>query len=189
VGTGAGGTADAVVAANVAATTAATSCRDPVATAAPCGGSLAAAALSVTRGALDERRLMGTDASDLSALAGARAGTVDATLRTRRQKIELQPLKTRTSGEPYFLFLEGSTGAAVAAAVATAALPDASVTHTSASTARVASSTDRLVAGAPVLATGACSFAASTTLGEGVGDSTSQGGLPLVALLLFLPSR
>jgi hypothetical protein len=43
------------------------------------------AVLPVTRGALDERRLMGTDASALSTLAGAR-GTVSITLRTRNQK-------------------------------------------------------------------------------------------------------
>jgi hypothetical protein len=111
---------------------------------APCGGSLSAAALSVARGALDERRLVGTDASDLSALAGARAGTVGTTLRTRRQEIELQPLETITSGgatsylkveKPRFLFLEGSTGAVVAAAVAVASL-------TGASSARAASFAD-----------------------------------------------
>jgi hypothetical protein len=65
---------------------------------------------------------MGTNASDLSALAGARAGMVGATLRTRRQEIELQPLETGTSGgataylkveKSRFLFLEGSAGAAV----------------------------------------------------------------------------
>jgi hypothetical protein len=49
------------------------------------GASLVAAVvLPVTRGALDEHRLVGTDASDLSALASARGGTVGATL--RRQK-------------------------------------------------------------------------------------------------------
>jgi hypothetical protein len=35
---------------------------------------------SVPRDALDERRLVGTDASDLNTLAGARGGTVGATL-------------------------------------------------------------------------------------------------------------
>jgi hypothetical protein len=51
------------------------------------GASLvAAAALPVTSGALDERRLVGTDASALSAFAGARGGTVGATLRTRNRK-------------------------------------------------------------------------------------------------------
>jgi hypothetical protein len=51
------------------------------------GASLVAAAmLPVTRGALDERRLVGMDASDLSALADVRGGTVGATLRTQKQK-------------------------------------------------------------------------------------------------------
>jgi hypothetical protein len=50
------------------------------------GGSLVAAVvLPVTLVALDERLLVGTDASDLSALAGARGG-VGATLRMQKQK-------------------------------------------------------------------------------------------------------
>jgi hypothetical protein len=58
-----------------------------VAVAAPRGTSLVGATmLPVTLDALDERRLVGTDATDLSALAGARGGTVGATLRTRKQK-------------------------------------------------------------------------------------------------------
>jgi hypothetical protein len=45
--------------------------------------SLAAIAVLLdTRGALDERHLVGTAASDLSTLAGMRGGTVGATLRT-----------------------------------------------------------------------------------------------------------
>jgi hypothetical protein len=44
----------------------------------------AAAVLASARDALDECRLVGTAASDLSNLAGARGGTVGATLRTRR---------------------------------------------------------------------------------------------------------
>jgi hypothetical protein len=79
-GAGAGRTVDAVVAVVVTAVVATTSCRDPTATSVPRGGSVVAAVLPVTSGALDERRLIGTDASDLSALAGARAGTVGATL-------------------------------------------------------------------------------------------------------------
>jgi porphobilinogen deaminase len=98
VGTGVGGTADAAVAAVVAAAIVATSCRDPVASAAPCGGSLATAALSAARDALDERRLVGTDVPDLSTLAGVRSGTVDAALRARRYEIEFQLLEIRTSG-------------------------------------------------------------------------------------------
>jgi hypothetical protein len=46
----------------------------------------AAAALPGAHDALDERRLVGTAASDLSTLAGARGGTVGATLRTRRRE-------------------------------------------------------------------------------------------------------
>jgi hypothetical protein len=42
------------------------------------------AMLAVARDALDERRLVGTVASVLSTLAGARGGTVGAALRTRR---------------------------------------------------------------------------------------------------------
>jgi hypothetical protein len=80
VGTGAGGTVDVVVAAVVVAAAATASCRDPVATAVPRDGSLVPTALPAARGTLDELRLVGTDASDLSTLVGARAGTVGATL-------------------------------------------------------------------------------------------------------------
>jgi hypothetical protein len=69
--------------------------------------------------------------------------------------------------KPRFLFLKGSTNAVVAAGVATAALPDASVTRAGASAARAASSVDRLAAGASAPAPGACSSAASAALGEG----------------------
>jgi hypothetical protein len=62
-------------AAAVTAAIVATSYRDPVASAAERGGSLATAALS-TLDDLDERRLVGTDAPDLSTLAGARSGTI-----------------------------------------------------------------------------------------------------------------
>jgi hypothetical protein len=183
----------------VAATTAATSCRDPVATSAPCGGSLIAAALSATRGALDEHRLVGTDTSDHSSLAGARAGMVGATLRTQSQEAELQPFKTGMFGEattylkvekPRFLFLEGSVGAAVAPVVATAVLPDASTARAGASAAHAVSSTDRPAAGASAPATGACFSAASAALGEGdEGFHLSRGAHPPIALLFFLLSR
>jgi hypothetical protein len=46
----------------------------------------AVAVLAAARDALDERRLVGTVVSVLSTLAGARGGTVGATLRTRRQE-------------------------------------------------------------------------------------------------------
>jgi hypothetical protein len=42
--------------------------------------------LMAGRGALDERRLVGMTVSVLSTLAGARGGTVGATLRARRQE-------------------------------------------------------------------------------------------------------
>jgi hypothetical protein len=47
----------------------------------------AIAAPTAARDALDERRLVGTTASVLSTLAGARGGTADATLRTREREI------------------------------------------------------------------------------------------------------
>jgi hypothetical protein len=57
------------------------------AAAAPCKPLLAAVAvLPAARDALDEHRLVGTAASDLSTLAGARGGTVGATLRTRKRE-------------------------------------------------------------------------------------------------------
>jgi hypothetical protein len=168
----------------VAATIVATSCRNPVASAAGRGGSPTTATLS-SLDALDERRLVGTDIPNLSTLAGVRSGMVGAALRTRRQEIELQPLETRTSGgataylkveKPCFLFLEGSTGAVVAAAIATAALPDASAARAGAFTARAASS---------VPAPGACSSAASAALGEGgAGFHLSGGHAPRHFLLL-----
>jgi hypothetical protein len=52
-----------------------------------------AAALAAPRGALDERHLVGMDGPDLSALAGAMAGTIGVTLRTRKHKGEHRPLK------------------------------------------------------------------------------------------------
>jgi hypothetical protein len=73
----------------VTAAAAVASCCDSVATATLRGGSPVVAALLAARGTLDERRLVDTDASDLSALAGARAGTVGATLRLKDKKTEL----------------------------------------------------------------------------------------------------
>jgi hypothetical protein len=65
------------------------SCCGSVATATPRSGSPVLAALPAARGALDERRLVGTDTSNLSALVGARAWTVGATLRTQSREAEL----------------------------------------------------------------------------------------------------
>jgi hypothetical protein len=76
---GADRTVGAVVTVVVAVVAPTTSCRDPTALSTPCGSSVVAAALPITHGALDERRLVGMDASDLSALASARAGIVDVT--------------------------------------------------------------------------------------------------------------
>jgi hypothetical protein len=178
MGTGAGGTADVAVAAAVAAAAAAASCRDPVATAVPRGGSLVAAALPAARGALDECRLVGTDASDLSTLAGVRVGTIGATLRMQKHKTELQASKSGAPGEsatylklekPRFLFLEGLRGTSTAPVIAAAALADAPAVLASASVACAGSSTDRSTAGA-------CSSAASTALGdEGGGFHLSAG--------------
>jgi hypothetical protein len=62
---------------------AATACCGSETLATPCEPSLAAVAvLSAARDAIDERRLVGTAASDLSTMAGARGVTVGATLRT-----------------------------------------------------------------------------------------------------------
>jgi hypothetical protein len=66
---------------------AATACCGSEAVAAPCEPSLAAVAvLPTARDAFDKRRLVGTAMSDLSTLAGARGGTVGATLRMRRRE-------------------------------------------------------------------------------------------------------
>jgi hypothetical protein len=72
--------------------------------------------LPAARGALDERRLVGTAASDLNTLAGARGGTVGATLRTQRREVRHPPLEDTAPGgvlaylrveKPRFLFLGG----------------------------------------------------------------------------------
>jgi hypothetical protein len=118
------------------------------------GASLVAAAiLPVTRGALDERRLVGMDASSLSALAGARGGGRSAPHYERKNReIKLLPLENGAYGgemaylkveKPRFLFLEGSTGAAAAADVATVTLSDTSVARAGTSAARAAFSVDR----------------------------------------------
>jgi hypothetical protein len=62
---------------------AATACFDSAVAAVLHGPSLVAVAvLPAACSALDERRLVGTATSDLHTLAGARGGTVGATLRT-----------------------------------------------------------------------------------------------------------
>jgi hypothetical protein len=70
---GAGGTDGAVTAVVMATDGSATACCDSAATAALRGPSLATVVvLPAARRALDERRLVGTAASDLNTLAGAR---------------------------------------------------------------------------------------------------------------------
>jgi hypothetical protein len=64
----------------------ATCCGSIVAATLRGGSFVAAAVLPITPSALDERRLVGTDASDLSTMAGTRWGTVGATMQTRKQK-------------------------------------------------------------------------------------------------------
>jgi hypothetical protein len=149
----------AAVAAAVATAAAANSCCGPVATTMPRGRSPVAAALPAALGALDKRRLIGTDVSDLRALAGAKVGTIGVTLRTRKHKNERQPLKLRTHGgsaahlkleKPHFLFLEGSGVAAVTPA-------DAAVVLAGAPAVLVGSSNDGPVAGASAPAMGTCS--------------------------------
>jgi hypothetical protein len=94
------------------------------------GAPVAAAVLPVTLRALDERSLMGTDASDLRALASARGGAVGATLRTQNERIRILPLEIGAFGgtaaylkaeKPRFLFLESLTDAVAVASVAAAA--------------------------------------------------------------------
>jgi hypothetical protein len=102
----------------------------------------------------------------------------------KNKKIKLLPLETGASvgviaylkvEKPRFLFIEGSTGVVVAAAVAAAALPDASTACADAFVARAAPSVDCLAAGASAPAPGTCPSAASAALGEGAQDPTPRG--------------
>jgi hypothetical protein len=121
-------------------TAAATVVTTVVAVAAGCGSVATATlhgsslVLPVTLDTLDERRLMGTDASDLSTLAGVRGegGQSAPPCERKNEKIKLLPLETGASGgaiaylkveKPRFLFLEGSTGAVVAAIAAARPTP------------------------------------------------------------------
>jgi hypothetical protein len=131
----------------------ATCCGSAAAAALRGGLPIAAAVPPVTLGALSERLLVGTAASDLSALAGARGGSIGVALSTRRQEFELQPFETRASGEAtaylkveklHFLFLEGSPDTVAAAGVAATALHDASAARAGTSTTRAAPSVDCL---------------------------------------------
>jgi hypothetical protein len=106
----------------------------------------------------------------------------------KTKKIRLLPLETGASEgataylkveKPHLLFLEGSTDAVVAAGVAPAVLPDASVACAGASAGRAASSVDRLAAGASALTPGTCYPAACAARGEGGTSShLSEGTFP-----------
>jgi hypothetical protein len=174
-------------------------CCGPVAAATLRGASLVAAAvLLVTRGARDKRRLVGKDASALSALAGARGGARSVPPCERRnRRIKLLPLENGAYRgattylkveKPHFLFLEGSTGVVAAAEVATVALPDASAARAGNSAVRAgtsaactASSVDRPAAGASAPAPDACSSAAAagSHLSGGPAPRHSPPSLPL----------
>jgi hypothetical protein len=81
--------------------------------------------------------------------------------------------------KPYFLFLEGSEGAAAEPVAVTAVLTDAPAALAGAPTVRAASSTDHPAAGA-------CSSAASAALGDGGGGFHLSGGAPIALLFLLL---
>jgi hypothetical protein len=96
----------------------------------------------------------------------------------RNIKLSSSPSKSGAPGEnvpylklekPRFLFLEGSGGAATTPVATAVALAGASAT-------RAASSTNRPAASASTPAAGACSFATSTTLGDGGGGSHLSAG-------------
>jgi hypothetical protein len=165
------------------------------ASAAPCELSPAAAAvLAPTRGALDERRRVGTDASALNTLAGARGGTVGTTLHKHKQKIRTLGRQKPNPAEeqaPYLeeekarlLFLEASVDGAGAAGAPVAAPPDISAVRSSAaragtSAARTAPVVDCLAAGAAAPAPGDAALAAGVGSGDGgEGSHLSEGPCP-----------
>jgi hypothetical protein len=175
-----------------AADGAATACCNSTAVAALRGPSLAAiAVLPAARGALDERRLVGTTVSDLNTLAGVRGrhgGCHPANVKMRNQA---SAFRRHASGgvlaylrveKPRFLFLGGSAGVVAAADVATAAPLVASTARAGtlaaragASVARAASLTGRLATGAPAPAQNDISSTTSTALGEGGAGSHLSG--------------
>jgi hypothetical protein len=187
VGASAGDADVATVAAVAAAAATTASCCSLVATAVPRGGSPAA------RGGLDERRLVSTDVSDLSALAGARAGTTGVTLQTRKydnehQLLEIKVLRGKYRkpqiGEAPLHLPRRYGGAAVAPVGAVVALVGALAALASASTPLVGSSNDGLVACASTSASGTCATTASAARGdEGEGFHLSGGPTPHRSLL------
>jgi hypothetical protein len=159
---------------------------------------VAVVALSVIRGVLDERRLVGMDASALSAFVGARGGRSAPPCEREIRKIKLTPLESGASGgamaylrveKPHYLFLEGSTGAEATADVSTISLPDASAARVGTSAACAASSVDRPTVGASTPAPGTRSSVASAALGEGgAGSHLSRGACPHHFPPLLLPT-
>jgi hypothetical protein len=96
IGVGAGEIDGVVTVVLMVAVAAAATCCGSAAEATLCGASpVAVTALPITRGALVERRLVGTDVSSLSALAGSRGGGQSAPLCEREiEKIKLTALET-----------------------------------------------------------------------------------------------
>jgi hypothetical protein len=180
------GDADVAAADAVVATVATTTpCSGPMATVEPRGGLPVAAVLTAARGALDERRLVGTAASDLSTLACARAGTVGVTPRTRNTGVSVDPSKSRTHGgsatqlkleKPCFLFLKGSGGASVAPAGSAMAPAGTSATLVGYSTDDPAAGASTPAAGTSTPAAGASSTSASAARGDGCGGFHLLGG-------------
>jgi hypothetical protein len=151
----------------------------PVATAVSRGDSPVVAVLATTRATLDERPHVGTDASDLSTLAGARAGTIGVTLRIGKHKDEHRPLE-----------IKDARGKCCSSQVGEALLPlprrfggtvvpvGAVVALTGATTVLADSSTDDPVAGATAPTVGACSMASSVARGDGGRGLHLSGGPP-----------
>jgi hypothetical protein len=195
-GAGTGGTVSTVVGVVLTAATVAASCREPAATSVSRGSPDAATTLptAAARGALDECCLMGTDAPNLSTLAGASSGTVGATLRTKTQDQAPAPRNRGCLGGT--LPTTNSRGPVSSSARARLWPPRRlsppllrSLTP-GVSAVRAASSIDRPVAGISAPAAGACSSAASTALGDGGGGFHLSGGSsPPIALFLLLLSR
>jgi hypothetical protein len=124
-----------------------------------------------------DHRVVVTGSPDLSALAGARAGTIGVTLRTKIHKDEHQPLEIKgvrgkcylpQAGEDPLPLPRGFRGAAVAPASAAMALAGASAVL-------AGSSIDNPVAGASAPATGTNSIA-SVARGDGGGGFHLSGG-------------
>jgi hypothetical protein len=141
------------------------------------GGSPVTAALATAHGALNKLRLVVTGAPDLSALVGARAGTIGVTLQTKKHKDEHEPLE-----------IKGARGKCYSPQVGEALLPlpQGFRGHQRAPAALAGSSTNNPVAGASALTTGANSTAASVARGDGGGGIHLSGGTPPVTLLLLV---